>query len=452
MMGVLMTLGAVAIVACAYLAAIGFKGRVSTVGVDLGTSFSVVGISKDGKIQIVTDKFGHNIFPSIVSFQAGGHVQRLYDAIPYLSSDPKNTIYNSKRFIGRNVDADHGELKEYASTHPFDIEFIKSSDYSDVGFRLSSPGYANVSSLSIVHDQPLLSPEYVGTEILRGLMDLTADFIGHKQVNKAVVAVPAKFTPEQRVATAEAYKKAGLKVVRMIEEPTAAAIAYDLHKNSSVHHIIVYDFGGGTLDVSLLYVAKGSVQVYATDGDESLGGSDFDICAEKIVESKINYSRNAAVAAVANGSVADSTGITATISVTEGSEVPELLRFSCAPNDYTKLAEAVKKILSSSHSVEVQCVDVDGSDSMAISFIVSRDEFLSSCGELFERAMIPVNRLLTDLDMSPSDIDEVVLVGGTTRIPQVKQRLKMFFGPRTNINDRIDPDVTVAYGAASIID
>lgn len=433
-MAILMSLGAVAVIACAYLAAIGFKGRVTTIGVDLGTSFSVVCISKDGKIQIVTDQFGHDIFPSIVSFQDDGKVLRLYDALPYLSSDPDNTIYNSKRFIGRNADADSGELKEYASTHPFRIEFTKSSVYSDVGFRIKSTGYENVTSLSVVDKKPLLSPEYVGTEVLRGLLDLTAAFIGHKQVNKAIVAVPAKFTPEQRVATAEAYKKAGLKVVRMIEEPTAAAIAYDLHKDSSVHHIIVYDFGGGTLDVSLLYVAKGSVQVYATDGDESLGGSDYDICTERLVQSKLARS--------------------AVNHAQEEEESAAALRFSCDPNDATKLAEAVKKLLSTNSSVEVQCTggrQHDKHDQHA-RVVVRRSEFEVACGELFERAMVPVTRLLDDLDMAPSDIDEVVLVGGTTRIPQVKARLREYFGAGTNINDSIDPDVTVAYGAASIID
>lgn len=133
----------------------------------------------------------------------------------------------------------------------------------------------------------VVSPEQVGTEVLRFLLKVTADFLGHSQVNKAVVAVPAKFNSEQRQATGEAYKRAGLKVMRVIEEPTAAAVAYKLHKKSNIHHILVYDFGGGTLDVSLLYVAKGSVQVYATDGDETLGSSDFDLCLAKTIKNRV---------------------------------------------------------------------------------------------------------------------------------------------------------------------
>jgi hypothetical protein len=177
-------------------------------------------------------------------------------------------------------------VKLYADEHPFQVvpsnlsNFSRvSSDFVDlaisllfekVGFELETNGKMTV-----------VTPEQIGTEVLKFLLKVTSDFLGHNQVNKAVIAVPAKFNSEQRQATGEAYRAAGLKVMRVIEEPTAAAVAYKLHKKSNIHHILVYDFGGGTLDVSLLYVAKGSVQVYATDGDETLGGSDFDLCLTK---------------------------------------------------------------------------------------------------------------------------------------------------------------------------
>ncbi len=149
---------------------------------------------------------------------------------------------------------------------------------NQVGFEL--PSVHNDSS-------SIISPEEVGTSVLKHLLKLTADFLGHNQVNKAVIAVPAKFNSNQRAATAMAYKNAGLKVVRVIEEPTAAAVAYDLHKKPHINHILVYDFGGGTLDVSLLFVSKSSVQVYATDGDESLGGSDFDMAIYEHLKWKV---------------------------------------------------------------------------------------------------------------------------------------------------------------------
>eukprot|EP01034_Spumella_vulgaris_P032094 gene32094-39640_t len=137
----------------------------------------------------------------------------------------------------------------YANQHSFNVVESTLSNFSQVGFQISATGH-----------NPVITPEQVGTQVLRYLLSVTADFLGHDQVNKAVIAVPAKFSPLQRQATAEAYKQAGLKVIRVIEEPTAAAVAYRLHKKSNIHHILVYDFGGGTLDVSLLYVAHGSVQ------------------------------------------------------------------------------------------------------------------------------------------------------------------------------------------------
>ena len=159
--------------------------------------------------------------------------------------------------------------------------------------------------------RPIVTPEEVGTQVLKFLLRITGLYLKHNQVNKAVIAVPAKFDSNQRKATAECYKQAGLKVVRVIEEPTAAAVAYKLHKKSTIHHILVYDFGGGTLDVSLLYVSKGSVQVpeeecmhtqtrkflrslcrgicqvYATDGDETLGGSDLDLCLSAFIKQRV---------------------------------------------------------------------------------------------------------------------------------------------------------------------
>jgi molecular chaperone DnaK (HSP70) len=219
-----------------------------------------------------------------------------YEAIPQLSKHPKNTIYNAKRFIGRRYfffivslfryssiffcdiySLEEEQVRIYAEEHPFQVVPSSLSNFSKVGFEIEK----EKGTTSVI------TPEQVGTEVLKHLLRITADYLGHKQVNKAVIAVPAKFDANQRQATGEAYRKAGLKVMRVIEEPTAAAVAYKLHKKKNIHHILVYDFGGGTLDVSLLYVAKGSVQVYATDGDETLGGSDFDLCLAKNFKKKV---------------------------------------------------------------------------------------------------------------------------------------------------------------------
>ena len=316
------------------------------------------------------------------------------------------------------------DIESYAKEHPFQLAPINSSlsEYSEIGFDVSENGESSNS-------EPLLiSPENVGTSILKHLLKITADFLGHSQVNKAVIAVPAKFTGPQRAATAEAFKRAGLKVVRVMEEPTAAAVAYDLHKKKEVHQILVYDFGGGTLDVSLLYVAKESVQVYATDGDDMLGGSDFDICVNHYLNRQIEN------IIVNNLDIPKGTGITNAM---------------CDDQSFIrKGAEELKKQLSFSETAIFQCFSK--STEKYIDIKVTRSEFEVACADIFERAMVPVERLLVDLGMKEEEVDEVVLVGGTTRIPKVKAQLKSFF--KQEVNDRIDPDVTVAYGAASIVD
>lgn len=239
----------------------------------------------------------------------------------------------------------------------------------------------------------------------------------------------------QRKATGEAYARAGLKVVRVIEEPTAAAVAYKLHKNSNIHHILVYDFGGGTLDVSLLFVSKGSVQVYATDGDETLGGSDFDLCLLHRLESVVHVQTGQHPLVVD-----DPVGAKKTALQSSDVEVCSVPRLHVA-------AERIKCALTSSESVPFQC-QLDG---QVVTYHVDKEaDFEVGCGYLFDRAMAPVHRLLEELNMSKTDIDEVVLVGGSTRIPKVKAMLREFFG-KEHLNDHIDPDITVAYGAASIL-
>lgn len=280
-----------------------------------------------------------------------------------------------------------------------DITSMGISNYSTIGFNVTKA-------------HKIVTPEEVGSYVLKGLLKVTSLFLGHNQVTKAVIAVPAKFNDQQRAATGLAYKLAGLKVVRVIEEPTAAAVAYQLHKKSNIHHILVYDFGGGTLDVSILYIAQGSVQVFATDGDETLGGSDLDVCLQEYILSKLPVESRS------------------------NAHIPTI----------RLLAEYAKKVLSSEDVAHVSVPQSDGNYSIE----VTRNDFETTCSYIFDRSLIPVTRLLDELKMSSSDIDEVVLVGGTTRIPKIKKMLKSYFGKE--LNDHIDPDITVAYGAASILD
>jgi len=317
--------------------------------------------------------------------------------------------------------------------HPFRVVESKLSNYSEVGFHITAKGHP-----------PIITPEQVGTQVLKYLLKLTADYLGHKQVNKAVIAVPAKFNSVQRQATGEAYKQAGLKVIRVIEEPTAAAVAYQLHKKSNIHHILVYDFGGGTLDVSLLYVSKGSVQVYATDGDELLGGSDFDHCLFNHIKHKLISEHGVDVTSFTIEQMAHLDEKMLPYHPVDGSSIPY-----CDVPSVLQEAEEVKKQFSNATEVDFYCVHPLTAAVLHLPLLKERD-FEVQCGHLFERGILPVTRLLHDLEMTPEDVDEVVLVGGTTRVPKVKQLLRDYF--HKPLNDHIDPDITVAYGAASIID
>jgi molecular chaperone DnaK (HSP70) len=432
--GMLMPMAVIFVGVCAIMAAFGFRDRVTTVGIDLGTTYSVVGINDNGKVIIIPDEAGHLIFPSIVHYKDDGGILVAYEARQKLSCDPLRTIYNAKRFIGRGLDDD--QVKLYANEHPFTILPINStvSNFSQVGFELPTGR--------------LISPEQVGCDVLGHLLKVASRYLRHKQVNKAVIAVPAKFNAEQRRATGEAYRKAGLKVVRVIEEPTAAAVAYRLHKQAGVHHILVYDFGGGTLDVSLLYVASGSVQVYATDGDETLGGSDIDLCL-------FQQLRQAILDQWETTSDSDSSSVKEVedCSVAVLLQQAEAIKRSLTSRDqaaFTCRLTDPKQLLSSHHKNEIeQTFDIHSSRVLTVA--LSRVDHLEhGCRELFDRALLPVQRLLEQLNMQASDIEEVVLVGGSTRIPKVKQLLRSFFG-KQRLNDHIDPDITVAYGAASIL-
>ena len=483
---------------CAVLAAMGFKGRVTTVGIDLGTTFSVIAYSHRGKVTVISDKeynvhirrkLGlpseallseaswynkeHSIFPSMVSFLDGGENVVGYAAQARLSDDPRNTIFNAKRFIGRSLEEE--DVQQYAASHPYKAVAVDNDTtaFGTVGFNLSVSGHTALNNQALAQkkdqksqksqkkQQPwsLVSPEYVGSLVLKHLLSIASYHLGHSMVKNAVVAVPAKFNTEQRKATAAAYKAAGLKVVRVIEEPTAAAVAYRLHKRSNIHHILVYDFGGGTLDVSLLFVSKGSVQVLTTDGDDALGGSDFDLCLHDLVVDRLRrdyaFSPPSSTASEAAGAGPEGgKGKGKGKDKGQGGQHDNL----CSHSALQQKAEQLKKDLSSLDEATVSCslFSLPSSPGGVVSILgqadvtVKTEEFHATCRSLFDRGLEPVERLLRDTGMTPDHVDEVVLVGGTTRIPLVKRLLVDFFGKP--LNDHIDPDVTVAVGAASILD
>jgi molecular chaperone DnaK (HSP70) len=401
-------------------------------------------------VHVITDDEGSPLVPSMVSFLQGGGVA-VGRAAQALVDDPSAvTVYEAKRIIGR-VFADNTELAKEGTGRPFSVVPAPESAAGD-----ASAAWFDLSA--VAGHEPAVSPQAVGTHIITELQRMAAQYLGHTQVRAAVIAVPAKFTAQQRQATAQAFRQAGLAVARMLEEPTAAALAYGLQSRPDVHYVLVYDFGGGTLDVSLLYISEGSVQVMASDGDDRLGGGDFDRAVTALLLQKLG------TAAVMPNAAA--TADTAAAAAECGCDAP-----LCTPHALRAVAERTKRELSFADSVTAQCcyntaaaAAAAGSSTTATAantaadscagwqraeVTVQRSEFEATCSDLFKRAVASVDRLLEGSGLEASDIDEAVLVGGTSRMPRVrsdlKQRLEL-----DKLNTHIDPDVTVAFGAATV--
>uniref|UniRef100_A0A6U1BP74 Uncharacterized protein n=1 Tax=Rhizochromulina marina TaxID=1034831 RepID=A0A6U1BP74_9STRA len=412
-----LTAVAVAVAACAMMAASGFRGRPNTVGIDLGTTYSVIALRTLNATRVLKDEHQRSLIPSMVYFGPGGVVKVGYDAMAFLHSDPENVIFNAKRFIGRSFDDE--AVQEQRAVHPFRVVNRSVPEVrSQAWFALSAQGH-----------EDWVSPESVGKHVLQRLKDIAVFNLGHKQITRAVVSVPAKFNTRQRQATVDAYKAAGLKVMRVIDEPTAAAVAYGLDKKSDVQWIIVYDFGGGTLDVSLLMVNEESIQMIATHGDDQLGGADFDQCLMEHLRSTSWLPHDADPCSPRD-------------------DVP-----ACGDTELRPMAESIKCQLSDAQVATASCGYRNRSDEdcRELSIEVTRSAFEEACDPLFQRVLRPVDLLLGESGMPAEEIDEVVLVGGTSRIPRIRELLKEKIGV-DHLNMEIDPDITVAVGAASIVD
>ena len=369
----------------------------TVIGIDLGTTYSCVGVYKDGRVEIVPNDQGNRITPSYVAFT---DEERLVgDAAKNQAAvNPKNTIFDVKRLIGREykdktVQADKKLL-------PFEIVDKKGKPFI---------------SVVVNGETKTLAPEEVSAMVLQK-MKATAEAFLEKTVENAVVTVPAYFNDAQRQATKDAGKIAGLNVKRIINEPTAAAIAYGLDKKSEEINILVYDLGGGTFDVSVLTIDDGVFEVLATNGDTHLGGEDFDQTVMshfiKILKSK------------------------------HGKDISKNLR---ALAKLRREVEKAKRSLSSKASVTLEIESlVDGED---FSETLTRAKFEELCGDLFQKTLKPVGKVLKDSGKKKSEIDEIVLVGGSTRIPKVQQLIKDYFNGKEP-NRGINPDEAVAYGAA----
>lgn len=369
------------------------------IGIDLGTTYSCVAVWRNGRVEICPNEQGNRITPSYVGFLKDGS-RVVGDAAKNQSSqNPSNTVFDVKRLIGRNFS--DSVVQKDKSLFPFDV--IK-----------SSKGKPNIEVESN-NEKKVFSPEEISGMVLRKMKETAEAFLGC-EVKHAVVTVPAYFNDAQRQATKDAGTIAGLKVERVINEPTAAAIAYGLDKQDKEENILVFDLGGGTFDVTLLSIDNGVFEVLATSGNTHLGGEDFD---QRLMDYCISQFKR-------------KTGL----DITSDKRALQRLRKQC---------ENVKRTLSSQTSATIDCEAL--SSNMDFSSNISRAKFEELNLDLFKKTLLPVTQVLKDANMSKNDVQQIILVGGSTRIPKVQQMLSDFFNKR-QLNKEINPDEAVAYGAA----
>jgi len=369
----------------------------TVIGIDLGTTYSCVGVYKDGRVQIIANDQGNRITPSYVAFT--DEERLIGDAAKNQASlNPENTVFDIKRLIGRGfTDKD---VQKDKTLLPFKI--VNKSKKPAVEVLLKG-------------EKKVFSSEEISAMILTKMKETAEAYLGG-EVKNAVVTVPAYFNDAQRQATKDAGTIAGLKVLRIINEPTAAAIAYGLDKKSKEKNILVYDLGGGTFDVSILTIDDGVFEVLATNGDTHLGGEDFD---QRVMDHFIKL-----------------------IKKKFSNDVSKDKR---ALAKLRREIEKAKRSLSSVHQVKVEIESlVDGED---FSETLTRARFEELNNDLFRKTLKPVQNVLKDSGLKKTDIHEIVLVGGSTRIPKVQQLIKDFFNGKEP-NRGINPDEAVAYGAA----
>ena len=365
------------------------------IGIDLGTTNSVVSVMEGGDKKVIPNQEGSPLTPSVVAFTTKGETLVGEPAKRQAVTNPRGTVYSIKRFMGRR----HDEVKGEEKMVPYEVvggaeEYVK----VNVGGKDRTP------------------PE-ISALILRKLKEAAESYLGHK-VRKAVITVPAYFNDGQRQATKDAGQIAGLEVARIINEPTAAALAYGLDKKKN-EKIAVFDLGGGTFDISILDVADGVFEVLSTNGDTHLGGDDWDDALIHHIADEFKKEQGV-----------------------------DLRKDQMALQRLKEAAEKAKKDLSfqSQADINLPFITADQSGPKHLSLSITRSQFERLVDKLFERCKAPVLKALEDAKLKASDIDEVVLVGGSTRMPRVQQIVKEVFGkePHKGVN----PDEVVAIGAA----
>jgi endoplasmic reticulum chaperone BiP len=373
------------------------KVECPVIGIDLGTTYSCVGIYKNGHVEIIPNELGNRITPSVVAFtdeeRLIGEAAKNQAAI-----NPTRTVYDVKRLVGRKYnDQTVQHDKKYL---PYDIVNKDTKPYIRAEVKGETKTYA---------------PEEISAMVLTKMKEIAETYLG-KKVRNAVVTVPAYFNDAQRQATKDAGTIAGLNVVRILNEPTAAAISYGLDKKSSEKNILVFDLGGGTFDVSILTIDNGVFEVVATNGDTHLGGEDFD---QRVMDHFIKLIKKKSKKDISND--------------------------KRALQKLKREVEKAKRALSSTHETKLEIENL--SEGLDFSEVLTRARFEELNSDLFKKTLGPVQSALEDSGFKKNQIDEIVLVGGSTRIPKVRQLVKDFFNgkePNTGIN----PDEAIAYGAA----
>jgi molecular chaperone DnaK len=368
------------------------------VGIDLGTTNSVVSVMEGGEPKVIANMEGARTTPSVVAFTPSGERLVGAPAKRQAVTNPTNTIYSIKRFMGRR----HVEVGDEEKTVPYKV----------VG------GANELVKVEVAGKQ--FTPPEISAQILRALKESAEAYLGEK-VERAVITVPAYFNDSQRQATKDAGQISGLKVERIINEPTAAALAFGLDKKAKGKNmkIAVFDLGGGTFDISILDVGEGVFEVKATNGDTHLGGDDFD---ERIIQWLCeSFKKQTAI---------------------------DLKKDQMALQRLKEAAEKAKIELSSATqtAINLPFITMDATGPKHLSENLTRAQFEKMCEDLFERCRGPVLRCMEDAKMKPSDIDECILVGGSTRIPRVKTIVKEIF--QKEPNQSVNPDEVVSLGAA----
>jgi heat shock protein 1/8 len=370
------------------------------IGIDLGTTYSCVGVWRNEKVEIIANDQGLNTTPSYVAFTED---ERLIGdaAKSQVARNPQNTVFDAKRLIGRKFS--DKTVQDDIKLWPFKVE----------------SGLNEKPMIVVKHkgEMKKFQAEEISSMVLTKMKEIAEAYLGHKCSN-AVVTVPAYFNDAQRQATKDAGTISGMSVQRIINEPTAAAIAYGLDKKDSrERNVLIFDLGGGTFDVSLLSIEDGIFEVKATNGHTHLGGEDFD---NRLVEF----------------CMAEFKKKSGGIDIKGNNRALRRLRTQC---------EKAKRTLSAAHQTVIECEALAEGEDFSLS--LNRARFEELCIDLFRKCMPPVEQVLTDSDTSKGQIHEIVLVGGSTRIPKIQSMLSDFFNGK-QLNRSINPDEAVAYGAA----